>query len=76
MGSPVASIGPILDVTQFDAWGRRTFSMLTNRGRTDVIQGLTTVTPLWSQLKSLQRAEALYSVGHADRDQFDSPATC
>ena len=54
LGSQVASIGTILDVTQFDAFGRRTFSMLTNRGRTDVIQGLTTITPVWSQLKSLQ----------------------
>jgi predicted esterase len=54
IGAQVSSIGTILDVTKFDAFGRRTFSMLTNKGRTDVIQGLTMITPVWSRLEALQ----------------------
>ncbi|HEX3997575.1 MAG TPA: peptidase [Pirellulales bacterium] len=57
-GLPVATIGPILRLTPFDDWGRRTFTMQTNNGPADVIQGLTTVTPLWSRVESLKSQAA------------------
>jgi predicted esterase len=57
-GLPVATIGPIVELTPFDDWGHRIFSMQTNNGRADVIQGLTTVTPLWSRVEALQAKAA------------------
>ncbi len=57
-GLPVATIGPIVRLTPFDDWGRRTFSMQTNDGVANVIQGLTTVTPLWSSVESLKGGKA------------------
>jgi predicted esterase len=53
-GLPIATIGPIVREEPFDKWGRRVFSMQTNLGVANVIQGLTTITPLWSRVESLQ----------------------
>jgi len=58
-GLPVATIGPILKLDPFDDWGRRTFTMQTNKGPAAVIQGLTEITPLWSKVQSLKVAAAL-----------------
>jgi predicted esterase len=57
VGSRVASVGAILQVSPFDAFGRRTFSMTggTN-GQVDVVQGITKITPLWCQVEGLQVA--------------------
>ncbi len=59
-GIPVASIGPIIEVKPFDAFGHRTFSMATSQGRVDVIQGLTEITPLWCRVESLKTERKPY----------------
>ncbi len=54
-GSRVASVGSILQVTPFDAFGRRTFSMTGGpTGRVDVVQGISKITPLWCRVDGLQ----------------------
>lgn len=57
-GLPVATIGPIVRLQPFDQWGRRIFSMQTTDGVANVIQGLTTITPLWSRVESLKGGKA------------------
>ena len=52
-GKSVASIQSILQVTPFDDLGHRTFSTLTNRGRLDIVQGITEITPLYTKLEAL-----------------------
>jgi predicted esterase len=54
-GSRVASVGAILQVTPFDAFGRRTFSMTGGSlGHVDVVQGISKITPLWCRVDGLQ----------------------
>jgi hypothetical protein len=53
-GSRIASVGPIIDLEPFDEFGRRTFTMNTNRGPVDVIQGITEITPVWTKIEALQ----------------------
>ena len=57
-GARIASIGPILNVSKWDEYGRRIFSMRaeTKQGRIDLIQGITAVSPLWTRVESLQRS--------------------
>jgi predicted esterase len=56
-GSRVASVGAILQVTPFDTFGRRTFSMTGgSTGRVDVVQGISKITPLWCRVDGLQVA--------------------
>ncbi len=52
-GRRVGGIGPIIKITPFDDWGRRTFSMSTARGRVDVIQAMTEVTPIYTKLEGM-----------------------
>lgn len=49
----VAAVGPIVRVTPFDEWGRRTFTMNTGQGPIDVIQGITEVTPVYTKVEGL-----------------------
>lgn len=52
-GKGVASIQSFLRITPFDDLGHRTFSTLTNRGRLDIVQGITEITPLYTKLEAL-----------------------
>lgn len=52
-GRKIASVGPILGITPFDEYGRRIFSMRGPRGRIDVIQGITEVTPSYAKVEGL-----------------------
>ncbi|MHC4177335.1 MAG: tetratricopeptide repeat protein, partial [Planctomycetota bacterium] len=57
-GSPVSSVGPRirgLPYDHFDEHGRRTFRFGTLRGRVDVVQGITLITPLWTKVEALKR---------------------
>ncbi len=49
----VGSVTSILHVGDFDPWGRRTFSLLTPRGRVDLVQGITEITPVYTRLEGL-----------------------
>ncbi|MBI3839754.1 MAG: alpha/beta hydrolase fold domain-containing protein [Planctomycetia bacterium] len=49
----VNRVGPIVNVTKFDPLGHRTFSMMTDKGRLDVIQGITAISPVWTKVEAL-----------------------
>ncbi|HRX78373.1 MAG TPA: peptidase [Pirellulaceae bacterium] len=53
-GRRIGNIGPILGVTAFDQWGRRTFSMQGPQGQLDVIQGITEITPTYTRVEGLR----------------------
>ena len=50
-GPPVRNVGAVARVEPFDEFGRRTFSYLTMKGRVDVIQGITEITPQWTKVE-------------------------
>ena len=52
-GRRIASVGPILNATDFDQYGRRILSMRGPQGRIDVIQGITEVTPIYTKVEGL-----------------------
>jgi pimeloyl-ACP methyl ester carboxylesterase len=52
-GATVVTVGPIVRITPFDEFGRRIFSMRTARGQTDVVQGITELTPLWAKVEGI-----------------------
>lgn len=52
-GMAVSSVGLPMRVTSFDEFGRRIFTMMTNRGKVDVIQGITELTPQWTRIQGL-----------------------
>jgi len=53
-GRRIGNVGPILGVTPFDEWGRRTFSMQGPDGQLDVIQGITEITPTYTRVEGLR----------------------
>ncbi len=53
-GLQIGNVGPILGVTPWDKWGRRTFSMQGPRGQLDVIQGITEITPTYTRVEGLR----------------------
>ncbi|HEY2759667.1 MAG TPA: alpha/beta hydrolase-fold protein, partial [Pirellulales bacterium] len=55
-GLRIGGVGNIIEITPWDAdgLGRRTFSMASNNGRTDIIQGISKITPVWCRVDSLQ----------------------
>ena len=55
----VAAIGAILQVTPFDEYGRRVFSIDTPQGRVDVVQGITEVTPTYTKVEGLASRQAV-----------------
>jgi len=52
-GKRVSSVGPILGISQFDEWGRRVFSMQSDKGRLDIVQGITMITPTYTKVEGL-----------------------
>jgi len=56
-GKTVGSVGSIIGVTDFNKFGRRIFSMnVHGRGRVDIIQGITEITPKWTKIEGLLAA--------------------
>ncbi|HTQ39506.1 MAG TPA: alpha/beta hydrolase fold domain-containing protein [Pirellulales bacterium] len=54
-GLQIGGVGAILQVTPFDSYGRRIFSMTGGPlGRVDIVQGITKITPLWCRVEGLQ----------------------
>lgn len=49
----IGAVGPIIEVTPFDEFGNRIFSMLGPRGRIDVVQGITEITPVYTRVEGL-----------------------
>ena len=50
-GPRVGTVGPILRVTRFNEFGRRTFSMQGPRGQIDIIQAITEITPRYVRVQ-------------------------
>ncbi|MCA9179206.1 MAG: hypothetical protein KDB14_32315 [Planctomycetales bacterium] len=53
-GRMVASVGTILNVTPFDDFGRRVFSIAGPQGRLDIIQGITEINSRYVKVEGLQ----------------------
>ena len=56
VGRRLGGVGPILEVTPFDEFGNRIFSMQSEMGRIDVIQGITEITPVYTKVEGLLRS--------------------
>jgi len=52
-GMRIAGVGAILKMTPFDEFGRRILTINTARGKVDVVQGITTITPVYTQVRGL-----------------------
>ena len=52
-GLAVSNVGSIISIGAFDDFGRRTFTMKTERGPLDVIQGITEITPRWVKVAGI-----------------------
>ena len=52
-GRRISSVGSIIGVEPFDQYGRRTFVLNSNLGRTDVVQGITEITPRYTKVEAL-----------------------
>lgn len=52
-GSSPSIVG-LLGVSDFNKYGRRTYSFMTTRGRVDVLQGITVLTPLFAKVEVLR----------------------
>lgn len=58
-GRRVSSVGPIIRITPFDEFGRRVFSMQSEKGRLDVVQGITLITPTYTRVQGLVTKNSL-----------------
>jgi len=52
-GLTVSNVGQIIRIGPFNDFGRRTFTMNTERGPLDVIQGISEVTPRWTKVEGI-----------------------
>ncbi len=56
-GGRVNRVGQIVKMTPFDEYGRRVVTMMTNKDKLDVIQGITLITPHWTKVEGLQTSK-------------------
>ncbi len=54
-GPTVKSVGAPLRLDAFDDFGRRTYTMLTDKGVVPVIQGITELTPQWAKVEGIKQ---------------------
>ncbi len=52
-GRRIHNVGPIIEISPFDEFGRRIFSMQGPRGQLDIFQGITEITPTYTKVESL-----------------------
>ena len=75
-GKRVSGVGTIIHVSPWDKYGRRVFSMnVKGRGRVDVIQGITNITPRWTKAEGLQGNQPIawdmrFATSSIPRDQL------
>lgn len=50
----IGMVGPVLEISPFDEFGNRVFSMQGENGPINVIQGITSITPRYTQVEGLQ----------------------
>jgi len=49
----LSQVGAALKISGFDQWGRRVFTMASDKGPQPIVQGITEVTPLYARLQGL-----------------------
>jgi pimeloyl-ACP methyl ester carboxylesterase len=59
-GNEIKSVGPVMKLTPFDEFGRRTYTMNTSRGAINVIQGITLLTPQYAKVEGLAAEKSSY----------------
>ena len=75
-GKRVGGVGTIIHVSPWDKYGRRVFSMnVKGRGRVDIIQGITDITPRWTKAEGLQGDQPIawdmrFATSSIPRDQL------
>ena len=55
-GRLIGGVGPIVHVTPFDEFGRRTFTMNTSEGHVSIVQAITEITPVYTKVEAVQGA--------------------
>ncbi len=54
-GNAISVVGMPQRIDPFDEWGRRTFAMTGQRGKTlEIVQGITEITPRWTKVEAIQ----------------------
>src|SRR5262249_11869807 len=54
-GNTISVVGMPQRIDPFDEWGRRTFVMTGQRGKTlEIVQGITEITPRWTKVEAIQ----------------------
>jgi predicted esterase len=59
-GQSISSVGPMMKLTPFDEFGRRTYTMNTNKGAINVIQGITLLSPQYAKVEGLATGKSSY----------------
>lgn len=52
-GSRIQDVGAIQRIEPFDEFGRRTFTMSSDKGPVAIFQGITEITPVWTKVQGL-----------------------
>jgi hypothetical protein len=52
-GAGVGRVGPAMNITPFDEYGRRIYELRSNEGVTSVVQGITLITPVYTKVEGL-----------------------
>ncbi|MCH7728622.1 MAG: peptidase [Planctomycetes bacterium] len=60
VGFRVTAVGPIIRITKWDQFGRRIFSFVSAKGRVDVVQGITEVTPTYCRVQGILGTKRSY----------------
>lgn len=60
-GLQIAAVGGIGRITPFDDFGRRTLEMVTNRGKEELLQGITEITPEWTKIECVETKSLHYT---------------
>src|SRR5205823_4224875 len=64
-GNAIQVVGMPQRIDPFDEWGRRTFAMTGQRGKTlEIVQGITEITPRWTTVRSEEHTSELQSLAY------------
>ena len=57
-GLRIGHVGDVVGIGPWDEFGRRIFSMTSERGQLDIVQGITEITPQWIRVQGLMGKQA------------------
>lgn len=65
----IKTVGDPMRVQPFDEFGRRIFTIATNKGPIDVVQGITEITPRWTKVEGISHVwDSRYATSSIPRD--------